>query len=113
MKIVNLTPHPINLIPNGHDGPVVIIQPSGTVARCATTRIQFDTVDVEGLTIAVNRTEFGEVMGLPEPQPDTLYVVSMLVAQAVSGTRDDVLVVDDVVRNKYGDIIGARALAHV
>lgn len=112
MKIVNLTPHALNMMPGGPDGPVITIPPSGTVARCATQRTQVGTVTIDGVDIPVNRTVFGEVTGLPDPQPDTIYVVSALVAQAVQG-RDDVVIVDDAVRDAEGRIIGARAFARV
>ncbi len=112
MRIVNLTPHALNLMPQGPDGPTVTIPPSGPVARCAVYRVQVDTVTVDGITVPVNQTRFGEVSGLPEPQPDTIYVVSALVAQAVPD-RQDVFIVDDAVRDEQGRVIGARALAHV
>ena len=112
MKIVNLTPHAINLMPEGPEGPVATIPPSGQVARCATSRVQVDTITVDGVTIPVNRTQFGEVTGLPDPQPDTIFVVSAVVAQAVPN-RADVFIVDDAVRDEQGRIIGAKALAHV
>ncbi len=112
MNIVNLTPHALNFMPQGPDGPVVTIPPSGLVARCATSRVQVDTITVDGVTIPVNRTQFGEVTGLPDPQPDTIYIVSAVVAQAVPN-RPDVFIVDDAVRDEQGRIIGARALAHV
>lgn len=84
---------------------------SGSVPRCATTRVQVGTVTVNGVTVPINRTQFGDVDGLPAPALDTFYIVSALVAQAVKGTRDDVLIVDDAVRDDQGRIIGARALA--
>lgn len=89
-----------------------IIPPSGRVARCAVDRVKVDTVTVDGVTISVNQTRFGEVTDLPEPQPDTLFIVSGLVAQAVRG-RDDVVTVDDAVRDNQGRVVGAKALAHV
>ena len=112
MNIVNLTPHALNLMPEGPDGPTVTIPPSGQVARCATSRVQVDTVTVDGITVPVNRTELGAVTGLPDPQPDTIFIVSAVVAQAVPN-RPDVFIVDDAVRDDQGRIIGARALAHV
>ena len=114
LNIVNLTSHALNLMPvgpTGPTGPVITIPPSGIVARCAVHRVRVDTVTVDGITIPVNRTLFGEVTGLPDPQPDTIFVVSALVAQAVP-YRQDVFIVDDVVRDEQGRIIGARALAH-
>lgn len=112
MRIVNLTPHDLNLMPEGPEGPVVTIPPSGQVARCAVDRVQVDTITVDGIAIPVNQTRFGEVTGLPDPQPDTIFVVSAVVAQAVPD-RPDVFIVDDAVRDEQGRIIGARALAHV
>ena len=112
MNIVNLTPHALNLMPEGPDGPTVTIPPSGIVARCATSRVQVGTVTVDSIAIPVNRTQFGAVTGLPDPQPDTIYIVSAVVAQAVPD-RSDVFIVDDAVRDEQGRIIGACALAHV
>ena len=112
MNIINLTPHVLNLMPDGPDGQVVAIPPSGKVARCAVNRVQVDTITVDGVNIPVNRTQFGAVTDLPDAQPDTIYVVSSLVAQAVPD-RQDVFIVDDAVRDDQGRIIGARALAHI
>jgi len=112
LNIVNLTPHALNLMPAGPTGTVVTIPPSGLVARCAVDRVQVDTVTVDGISVPVNQTRFGEVFNLPDPQPDTIFVVSALVAQAVPD-RQDVFIVDDAVRDDQGRIIGARALAHV
>ncbi len=112
MNIVNLTPHALNLMPEGPTGPTVTIPPSGQVARCAVNRVQVDTVTVDGITVPVNQTRFGEVSDLPDPRPNTIYVVSALVAQAVPN-RPDVFMVDDAIRDDQGRIIGAKALAHV
>lgn len=98
MKLVNLTPHAINLMPDGADGHIITILPSGTVARCNTRRAQTGAI---------------VVAGLPEPQKDVYYIVSSLVAQAVLWKRDDVLIVDDTVRDNEGRIIGAQALAQI
>ncbi len=112
MNIVNLTPHPLNLMPEGPDGPTVTIPPSGLVARCAVDRVQVDTITVDGISVPVNQTRFGEVSDLPDPQPDTIFVVSALTAQAVP-ERDDVYITDDAVRDEQGRIIGCRALAQI
>jgi hypothetical protein len=52
-------------------------------------------------------TKFGEVIGLPEPKPDTVYVVSALVASAVR--RRDVLSPGSLVRDKEGRVVGAAS----
>jgi hypothetical protein len=112
MKLVNLTPHALNLMPAGPTGPVVTIPPSGLVARCAVDRVQVGTVTVDGISVPVNQARFGAVSDLPDPQPDTIYVVSALVAQAVPD-RQDVFIVDDAVRDEQGRIIGCRTLAYI
>ena len=72
MNIVNLTPHALAMIPAGPAGPVVTIPPSGQVARCAVDRVQIYTVTVDGISVPVNKMQFGTVSGLPDPQPDTI-----------------------------------------
>ena len=111
-NIINLTPHALNIMPEGPDGPTVTIPPSGKVARCAVDRVQVDTITVDGISVPVNQTRFGAESDLPDPQPDTIFVVSALVAQAVPD-RPDVFIVDDAVRDEQGRIIGCRALAHI
>ena len=66
-NFVNLCPHQIVL----NDGRV--FPPSGNVARVSSSFSEFDS---EGICSNV----FGEVTGLPEPQENTIYIVSMLVA---------------------------------
>ncbi|MFC0903824.1 hypothetical protein ACFHWD_03850 [Clostridium sp. MT-14] len=62
--------------------------------------------------IPINRTVFGDIENLPEPQPDTIFVVSSIVAQAAQN-RDDLFIPDDTVRDENGRIIGCRALARI
>lgn len=102
-KLVNLTPHEINIV--GEQS--MTIPPSGQVARVAETTEIVSSVD--GIPI-IHKT-FGKVEGLPEPQPDTIYIVSLLVAQAVE--REDVLTIGETVRNDKGQVIGAKSLAVV
>ncbi len=104
-EIVNLTPHPINIVMG--DGEVRTIPPSGTVARCRETT---ETVgEVNG--IPVIRKSFGSVENLPDPSSGTIYVVSALVAQAAR--REDVVCPGDPVRDDKGQIIGCKALCRV
>lgn len=68
MKFANFTPHTIVL-----NGGVEL--PSVGVARVANT---FSAFDANG----VCDVHFGDIQGLPEPQEDTLFVVSALVLSA-------------------------------
>ena len=121
MNLVNLTPHAIHMV-NMDNEIILTIPRSGQVARCETRRVMTGKIhitydnDIGELSITtfpINKTEYGQVTGLPEPKAGTYYIVSSIVAQAVKGVRDDVLIVDDTVRDNEGRIIGARALARV
>ena len=107
--LVNLTPHEVVLV-QGETR--LVVPPSGTVARAATTRQQVAVLDIDGFTIPVNRVVFGQVENLPDPAEGVWYIVSSIVAQALP-ERQDLLVPDDTVRDESGRIVGARALAHV
>ena len=104
--IVNLTPHDINLFRG--DELVEKIVSSGT----ARVSVRSEKVgEINGYPISKNC--YGEIIGLPEPQPGVFYVVSALVAQAAAGRRTDLLVVNDTVRDQDGRIIGCRGFARI
>jgi len=133
-KLVNLTPHAINFIVSYNveiyrdtiGTPKYITEersyslpPSGTVARCKVDRQIIDSIVAQDIsdwdiTVPITKTRFGEVEveGLPEPEEDTIYIVSNLVAQAVPH-REDVFFPDDLVRDEHGNIIGCRALGKI
>ena len=58
----------------------------------------------------LTETSFGDVVDLPAPAPDTLYIVSRLVATAAN--RDDLVVPNGIVRDDNGNIIGCKSLSH-
>lgn len=98
MKIVNLTPHDVT-ITNGPTFP-----PSGTVARVSVQQV--DAGDVNG--IPVKAQAYGDIMGLPEPQAGTIFIVSALtLAAAKAAGRSDVVAPDtaNAVRNADGHIV--------
>lgn len=109
MKIINLTPHEISII--SESGEVVRRYPaSGQIARAASTTEIIGELD--GVPVA--RQQFGEVSGLPDPEPGTVYLVSLVVGQAMKGQRDDLYgpdtSPDGAVRDDDGRIIGTRRL---
>lgn len=102
-KIINLTPHEINIMGEK----TMNIPPSGQIARVAEkTEIMGDVN-----SIPIIHKTFGAIEGLPESQPDTIYIVSLLVAQATN--RTDVLTIGETVRNDKGQVVGAKSLAVV
>ena len=117
MKLVNLTPHPLTL---QGEGAQVTIPPSGKVARVveeqrasALLAFQGDKVDdlIPIYSVPLVDLSVRKVVDLPDPEDGTLYIVSRPVALALAGTRADVVVPDDFVRDDQGRIIAARRLA--
>lgn len=100
-KIINLTPHAITIITDGNN---IEIAPSGTVARCK--EVTENIGEVNGIPVV--RKTFGEIEGLPQPQADTIFIVSALVAQAAK--REDVFSPGDFVRDDQGRILGCKSL---
>lgn len=104
MKIINLTPHDVNLYTS--DG-VLTIASSG-IARAEAHTEQIGMVE----NIPVYRTVYGATAGLPEQQEGVIYIVSALAAQGCRG-RSDVYIPADTVRDDNGCIIGCRGLAKI
>lgn len=102
--IINLTPHEI-VVMSDDNKIVETFKPSGTVARCATKTKQVGSVD----NIALYVSSSGNVEGLPEPQPNTMYIVSLVVRQAAPA-RADLASPGELVRDANGKPIGCRGL---
>ena len=97
-KIINLTPHSINIIDKQ-------IPPSGKVARVSVTSKEAGTF--AGIPLKI--PTFGDVVDLPDPEPNTMFIVSALVRSACP-KRKDLASPSDMVRDEDGRIIGCRAL---
>lgn len=105
MNIINLTQHDIVIALPGDTR--ITIPPTAPAARMAVKTVSLTPVG----TVPVVTTEFGEVQNLPDAQPDTIYVVSTLIAQRVK--RADVLSPDTgptAIRNSANQIEAVRAL---
>lgn len=108
MNIINLTPHTINIFGLGQSGPEEIASfPSSGVARCAV--VSKEIGEIAGTGIKLYLTEFGKVEGLPEPQQETIYIVSMLVRDAALG-QSDLYSPGQLLRNEAGQPIGCLGL---
>ena len=108
MTIINLTPHPINII--DEEGNIIKVFESAGVARAAQEDVEIGTL--EGIPII--ETEFGKPVNLPEYNQGTYYIVSAITAKAayLSGRNtQDLLLTAKTVRNSDGQIIGCQALA--
>ena len=111
-KIINLTPHVATLFVDGIIG--LEIPASGSVARCKESSEQIDSLNIEGVkNFPIVKKVYGEVEGLPEEQPGIFYFCSALVGQAIKGTRNDVLVPGDAVRDAANRIIGCSSFSKI
>ena len=93
-QFVNLTPH--DVVFKKIDGSLETIQSSG-VARVSTS---FKVLRVVR-GIVFGETTYGEITGLPDPQPDTLFIVSLPLLKAAPD-RTDLIAPNDCVRNEQG-----------
>lgn len=121
MRLVNLTPHPVRVyrantpdqVGDLDEGVVMVLEPSGTVARLSESVIGEETAILgEGVEIPVTAVSYAEVKGLPAPQQGTAYVVSLVTALAAT-ERDDLLVPYEQVRGPKGAVVGCRRLGRV
>lgn len=103
-KIVNMTPHPVNIL-DEENNEIATIPASGKLIRLKSAVIR----DGQMGKIPISKTVFGDPEGLPERNTGIYYIVSQLVKSACS-SRDDLLVPAEVVRDTAGNIIGCRSL---
>jgi len=98
MKLVNYTPHTINL-------PNASIPPYGIFARCEEIT-QYES-KINGIQF-IKKT-YGKVAGLPDKEDGVMYIVSMMVRQALPN-RNDLASPGDLIRDENGQIIGCLNL---
>jgi len=113
MKLINLTPHPVVII--GDDAEIAIeIPPEKKSARLAESTVPLSPVECDGVTIPMLKKTYVTAENLPDEQPDTRYIVSVLVLLALRDIRHDLVCPDtgpgSVVRDADGNIIGIRRL---
>lgn len=105
MQIINLTPHTINI--HDTDQKHVLTVESNGLARCDVAKTQIGNAG----NIPLFETKFGDVTGLPDEQADdTIFIVSLLVRQAVPN-RKDVFSPGELLRNEDGQPIGCVGLS--
>lgn len=111
--IVNLNQHPLHFFDAEGKEVIKTIEPFGIVARLDETRTPSDPiVGIDGTTFPTMIIVMGAIQNLPPPEPDTIYVVSLLVRLAANqqGRFDDIASPANEVRNEKGTVIGMRGL---
>jgi hypothetical protein len=88
MPLVNLTNHTLHL--HTADGAVLDLAPDARYVGLAATS-DHRTVTHNGHTVSLTVRRADGVKSLPDPEPDTIYVVPFEVAWAIGDARDDVV----------------------
>lgn len=78
-EIVNLTPHPVVFKRDGMDD--LVIESSGSV-RAEEEFSEEPTETIDGIPV-YDLSYTGKIIGLPDPVPGRVYIVSMIAAQAM------------------------------
>ncbi len=102
-KLINLTPHTINVLISNEGGLFVEIPPSGVVARISTKERIVGLINGQH---PIFSTEFGDIEGLPDPTAGEIYIVSGLVAS--KAMRSDVISPAGMLRDEKGRVIGCK-----
>lgn len=105
-NLANYTPH-LDLTYRPDGGDAVVLPQLGN-ARCTEEYLPAGGFPEGDLPLTLMR--YGEVTGLPDPQPGTVFVVSQLVVNALP-ERTDLAFPAGLVRDGEGTIIGFRYLA--
>lgn len=108
--IINTTPHDIVIFDN--DSRIICNIPAAPYeaqARASETR-ELDFTTREGVPVYYKSPKVCNP--LPTPKPSTYYIVSAQYARNCMDDRNDILVVDQQVRDSSGRVIGCRSLAH-
>ena len=116
MKLVNLTPHVLNIVCK-HT--TLAVQPSGKIARLVEKVLEtlpavvvttgWGEANYHEIPVIVKAME--QIIDLPQPEDGVVYVASALVAkEAVNAGRTDVLCPGMLVRDDKGVVSGCNGL---
>ena len=113
MQIRNLTPHAVRIV--DEQGSLLAEFPSEGAARAEQRDTPQGDLLIGTAAVPTVRTEFGGLIGLPDPEEGVLLIVSNILVQAakeVGRPTDDLLFPSGIpLRDAAGQIIGVRALA--
>lgn len=105
MNLINLTPHPVNMLDN--ENKLIKVLPKCEVPP----RLKQETKNVGEINgFPLTETKFGTTEHLPKKQVGVFLIVSRLVL-AANPKRTDLIVPNDLVRNEKGHIVGCKSFA--
>lgn len=116
IKLVNLTLRAVAVYDSDGKNVIATSEPSGVLAVVLQSpqfcEGRIGEFFINGVWVPLMRTRFMATASLPEPEPDTMFIVSSSVLVALRDKRQDIVTpdtsLDSAVRNSEGDIIGVR-----
>ena len=100
-KLINMTPHVINVL-DDEDNIIQSIPSTGEI------RLSMETEIIDNVNgIPLTATKFGKPKGLPDKEEGVLIIVSRMIKTAID--RDDLIVPAEIKRGKDGAIIGCHS----
>lgn len=105
-SFINLTSHSIDIVRS--DGSRLSVPPSGQIAR--REEIVINTNSIDGIETAI--VVFGGVLGVPDPQENTIYIVSTPCLEVLTH-RDDIVSPTEFLRSDDGRVIACHKLKRV
>lgn len=106
-EIVNATPHPVVVLLE--DGARKEFPPMWNAARVVRTFTQ--AVYVDG--VPVQEVESVSQQFMPPKKYGTAYIVRGITANALKGKRNDLLVINDAVKDASGNVVACKKLLRV
>ena len=104
MKLINCTAHVLSILVDDMGIGTRNIRPCGIVPRVEVHEVAVG--DIDGIPIF--ETKYGQVTDLPEPEPETRYIVSTMVRLA--SDRNDLLSPGQLVLGADGQPVGCKGL---
>jgi hypothetical protein len=104
MELINLTPHAINIY-NEENELVLVIEPSGQLARITTTKTKINEVN----GVPIFNTQAGNPEGLPPQEDGKGFIVSGIFRSLIR--RSDLYQPGELLRDEKGQPIGCIGLS--
>ena len=109
-QVINATPHPLDVYDESGREVVLVLEASDVLARAGERSVRLSDTEIDGITIPIHGTSYGQVTGLPDARPGVFYVVALPVAIAAP-ERTDLLVCGPAVRDEANRMIGCKGLS--
>lgn len=106
-RVVNLTANTV--VVRSPDGNESAFAPHGTMARRQEATTRLGDLDIDGHVVPLVHQELGELVGLPDPEPGVVYVVSRLAALACP-ERNDVVYPAGEIHDDRGQLVAVKSL---